>query len=70
MSHRPGEMLKRWRYQAGMNQKEMAVKLRCSTPNVCRLESGQGRPSAHLANRIQRVTKGEVPAESWLEVKS
>lgn len=66
MTHRPGEMLKRWREQKGLNQGELAARLHTDNSVLSRIERGL-RPSAKLAKAIERVTKGEIKVEAWHE---
>ncbi len=57
-------MLKRWREQKGMNQGELAAKLRVDNSVLSRVERGL-KPSMKLARAIERVTKGEISMEAW-----
>jgi ribosome-binding protein aMBF1 (putative translation factor) len=64
MGHQPGEMLKRWREQKGMNQGELAAKLRVDNSVLSGVERGL-KPSMKLARAVERVTKGGISMEAW-----
>lgn len=49
-----------------MSQEEMAKLVKCNKSTLCRLEKGKGGPSARVALRIHRATKGQVPTEAWM----
>lgn len=48
-------------------QRDLADALGISQPHLSLLLAGRKRPSLDLAVRIEQVTKGAVPATSWVE---
>ena len=64
---KPGEMLKRWRLQRGWSQEDVAGKIKSNRSTVCRLEKGNGGPSAAVAYRLAVLTEGAVPVMAWFK---
>lgn len=58
----PSEQLRRWR--GDRSYREAAAILKCSAPFVHRLETGEKRPGAQLARRIERIAG--VAVLDWL----
>jgi transcriptional regulator with XRE-family HTH domain len=52
--------LRAWRQAKDMTQSELAVRLGCSTPSVCKIEAGEQLPSPDLMLKIQQVTRSAV----------
>jgi transcriptional regulator with XRE-family HTH domain len=59
--------LKRWRQEAGLDGRELALALGVSPSWVSKLERGRGKPKPSLARRIARVL-GVPYAELWRAV--
>jgi len=55
-----------YRKRAGLTQVQFAALLGISQGMACRLETGVARPSLDLAVKIERVTGGAVPVETWV----
>ena len=52
--------LRAWRRAKNMTQTELAERLGCSTPSVCKIEAGEQLPSPNLLLKIQQVTRSAV----------
>ena len=52
--------------KAGLKRAESAQSFDISQSYLSELESGLKRPSLAVAFRIERRTRGEVPASSWV----
>jgi transcriptional regulator with XRE-family HTH domain len=63
-------LLKAWRKRARLHQVVVATQLGISQSYICDLERGLGMPSAPLANRIARITRGFVPVAAWGEARA
>lgn len=48
-----------------IRQSDFAASIGATQGMVSRLINGAARPSLKLATRIERATRGEVPANSW-----
>lgn len=51
---------------AGTSQRSFAEEIRCSQSFLSDILSGRRRPSLGLAARIERATKGQIKAVSWV----
>lgn len=49
-----------------MRQAEFGRLAKLTQATVSRLAAGQMKPSLDVAVRIERLTRGQVPAESWI----
>lgn len=51
-----------------LKQAEFAALVGATQATISRLAKGTAKPSLDLAIAIERITKGKVPADSWVEV--
>lgn len=63
-----GNVVKQCRESAGMNQKELAVKLKKSTTWICQIEKGRKTPSLDLLEEICKVCGVSLPVMMWFSV--
>lgn len=59
--------LRTYRISIEKTQAELAEMLGLSQSFVSKMESGAQLPPLDLAVRIERMTKGAVPAASWID---
>ncbi len=59
-------MLREYRKKHRIKQKDFASLLGVTSTRIHEIEAGKGLPSLDLAARIERATKGAVPAISWV----
>lgn len=59
------ELLKGWLEENEVSYAQFAKMADCCKATVGHLRNGHLRPGLDLAVRIERVTKGDVPATSW-----
>ena len=58
-------LLRAWRERAGHSQVAAARELGVRSATWNEWESGKREPGRDLAVRLEALTKGEVPVESW-----
>lgn len=51
---------------AGLSQADFAGRVKCSPSFLNELVKGSKKPGLDLAVRIERETRGAVPAQSWV----
>lgn len=56
--------------RTGTTQENFALRVGARQATISRLANRTIRPSLELAVAIERETKGEVPASSWIEPAS
>jgi transcriptional regulator with XRE-family HTH domain len=61
--------LSRWIDASGMTRDDVAVKLGVSRTYLDKLCRGQHRPGLAMAFRIEKLTRGEIAASDWLNVR-
>lgn len=61
----PHNRLQKWLEAAKVSQAEMARRLEYDRSNFHKLLNGSLRPTLPLAFRIERETKGAIPASAW-----
>lgn len=59
------DLLAAYRRSRSLTQADFAALVGCSQPVIARLEGGERNPSLGLAQKIERTTKGAVPALAW-----
>ena len=60
-----GALLRRYRLSRGLSLRDAALRLRVSHVTVWEWEAGSRIPSHRLKPRIERWSRGAVPAFSW-----
>lgn len=60
------EKLKSYAAKYEGNQGDLAKYLEISRPHLSLLLAGKKQPSLELAYRIERLTEGDVPMNSWV----
>ena len=58
----------RWIDTKGQTREQVAERLRITRAHLDRLCRGDRRPDLELAFAIEALTRGAVPAKSWLKV--
>lgn len=58
--------LSRWLDSAGMTRYELADHLKIGRAHADKICRGERRPSLELAIAIEKLTRGAIPASSWL----
>lgn len=62
-------ILKKYRTESGMTQKQLAKLIGISQGSLSRIETGETRPEWVTAARIAKVTNGAVPVDAWAPSK-
>lgn len=60
-------MLKAWREESGLAQSAAAKKIGVRQPTWCEWESGGRTPQLDHAIRIEVLSEGRCPIESWAD---
>lgn len=68
MATSAADCLRQWRESAGINQAELARRLRVSAPSVSDWEAGKKTPRIEHALAIAAESGGAVPIETWARV--
>lgn len=50
-----GEELRRLREKAGLDQRQLAIKIGCSQPHISNVETGESKPSDELVERYRKA---------------
>jgi transcriptional regulator with XRE-family HTH domain len=58
-----------FRAKLGLTQREMAVKIGISQPAIAWLESGARSPSARVATKYEKLSKGRVKLSDFPAIK-
>lgn len=66
MAKTAGDLLKKWRTDNDLSQDQAADLLDMSQSSLSDYESGESTPRIAQIIRIATITKGAVPAESWV----
>jgi len=64
-----GKRLKRWREAAGYSQEQLADLLESDQASISRWERGLSLPSIRAAILLARLSQGDIPVESWADLK-
>ena len=62
--------LRRYRIQNGFSMHELAEKIGCSVPSLCRYETGKSFPTRHRMRAIALATGGKVTEKDFDEPES
>lgn len=57
---------RRWREKKGLSQHQLALLLEVNAATVYRWEQSRAMPGLKQAISLARMSKGEVPVESWI----
>ena len=69
INHLAPDLLRKYREEKDLTQIDLAVLLDVKQSAVSGYESGSSTPTLKVAFKIQAVTGGKVPAQSWVTHK-